>query len=401
MKLGIIKERIFPPDRRVAFSPQVLAQIKERYPTVEISVESSDIRQYSDQSYTDMGINVTHDVSDCDVLFGVKEVPIEFLIPNKKYFMFSHTIKKQEANRSLLQEILKKNIELFDYEGFVDAKGKRVIGFGAYAGIVGAYNAIQLFGLKYELYKLPKVSSLKDKNVLIQKLKNQFIPPIKIMVTGTGRVSQGVQELFKAIKMKRVMPKDFLNKTYSEPVFTILSCEDIFERKDGGDFVKKDFYDNPTDYKSCFDKYAFVADVLISGHFQAKNGPVILSNDVLKDKRNTLKVVADISCDIDGSIACSMRKSSIEKPFYGYLPAQEKEVDLFHPLAIGVMSINNLPTELAKDASDGFGQMLLDTIVPALIEGNNSGFLSTGRVTDKGKLTAKYAYLQDFVDASS
>lgn len=400
MKIGVIKERIFPPDRRVAFSPDCLMKIKELYPTVEIAVEASEIRQYSDQSYKESGIIVTDTIEDCDVLFGVKEVPVEYLIPNKRYFFFSHTIKKQKNNRQLLQEILKKEIELFDYECVVNNEGKRVVGFGRYAGIVGAYNALQLFGLKYELFKLPKASSLKDKNVLFQKLKRQFLPPIKIVVTGKGRVSSGVSEVFKAVKIKEVKTQDFLNKNYSEPVFTVLSSDDYFERIDGSPFVKEDFYETPALFKSCFEKFAFAADVLITGHFQAKEAPVILSNATLKNKRNQLKVVADVSCDIDGSIACSFRRSSIDNPFYGYLPSEEKEVDLFHPSAIGVMSVNNLPTELAKDASDGFGEMLLNTVIPALMDGDKDQLLASAKVTENGRLTAKFSYLQEYVTSS-
>ena len=156
MKFGIIKERKSTPDRRVVFTPDELARLKQLQQGISIKVESSEIRAFSDIEYRNMGIEVADDISDCEIFFGVKEVPIENLVPNKTYFFFSHTIKKQPYNRKLLQALLEKNIDFYDHETIVNEYNKRLIGFGKYAGYVGAYNSIRAFGIKFELFKLPK-----------------------------------------------------------------------------------------------------------------------------------------------------------------------------------------------------------------------------------------------------
>lgn len=215
MKFGIIKERKNPPDRRVVFSPEELVRLKQNYPEAEIKVESSDIRIFTDEQYSNLGIEVSNNMTDCDVLFGVKEVPIDALISNKKYFFFSHTIKKQPYNRKLLQAILEKNIEFYDHETIVDDDFNRLIGFGRYAGIVGTYNAFRAFGIKFGLFTIPKAETLSGKDELVTKLKRQVLPPIKIVLTGCGKVGNGAKEILDAIKIKEVSVENFLSKKYS------------------------------------------------------------------------------------------------------------------------------------------------------------------------------------------
>ena len=220
MKFGILKERKNPPDRRVVFSPNELTKLKQQYQECMVKVEYSDIRVFTDSQYENQGIELTDDISDCDVLFGVKEVPIENLIPNKSYFFFSHTIKEQPYNRKLLQAVLEKNIDLYDYETIVDANNRRLIGFGRYAGIVGAYNSIRAFGIKFELFKLPKAETLSGKEALIAHLKRLVLPPLKFVITGTGKVGNGAKEILDAIKIKEVSVENYLTKNYSQPVYT-------------------------------------------------------------------------------------------------------------------------------------------------------------------------------------
>ena len=222
MKFGIIKERKSPPDRRVVFAPGELAKLKQLYHEATVEVESSDIRIFTDVQYKSMGIAITEDVSDCDVLFGVKEVPVENLIPNKAYFFFSHTIKKQPYNKKLLQAILEKNIDLYDHETIVDAENRRLIGFGKYAGMVGVYNGIRAFGIKFELFKLPKAETLAGKEALITHLKRITLPPLKFVVTGTGKVGSGVKEILDAIKVKEVTVENYLTKNYTQSVYVQL-----------------------------------------------------------------------------------------------------------------------------------------------------------------------------------
>jgi alanine dehydrogenase len=400
MKFGIIKERKTPPDRRVVFSPQALVALKNTFPQAEIKVESSDIRVFSDKEYLDAGFEVTTDLSDCDVLFGVKEVPVEALIPHKKYFFFSHTIKKQPYNRKLLQAVLAKNIDLYDHETIVDDQYKRLIGFGRYAGIVGAYNGMRAFGLKYELFNIPKAETLSGKDALIAKLKRQILPPIKIVLTGKGKVAMGAKEILDGMKIKEVPVADFLTKIYSEPVFTQIDVLDYNKRQDGTASSKADFYANPIDYISDFERFSKVADVFMAGHFYGNDAPAILTREMLQAPDNNIRVVADISCDVDGPIACTLRASTIADPFFGYLPSEHKEVPYMHPAAIVVMSVDNLPCELPNDASVGFGEMFLKHVIPAFFNNDQDQLLARAQLTSNGKLTPRFAYLQEYVKGS-
>jgi alanine dehydrogenase len=398
MKFGIIKERKNPPDRRVVFSPNELAKVKQLYHDVIVKVESSDIRIFTDSQYHNMGIEVTNDISDCDVFFGVKEVPVDNLIPNKAYFFFSHTIKKQPYNRKLLQAILEKNIELYDHETIVDTHNRRLIGFGRYAGIVGAYNAFRAFGLKFELFKMPKAETLSGKDALITHLKRQVLPPLKIVVTGTGKVGNGAKEILDAMKIKEVSVENYLTKNYTQPVYTQIDVLDYNKRKDGQVLDFTDFHQNPTEYISDFERFTKVSDIYIAGHFYANDAPVILTREMLQANDCNIKVVADVSCDVNGPITCTLRASTIAEPLYGYLPSENKEVDVFHPAAIVVMAVDNLPCELPKDASEGFGEMFSEYVLPAFFNGDKDGILKRAKMTENGKLTERFSYLQDYVD---
>ena len=398
MKFGILKERKNPPDRRVVFSPDELIKLKQLYQNVTVKVERSDIRIFNDSEYEKLGIEVTDDISDCDILFGVKEVPVENLIPNKTYFFFSHTIKKQPYNRKLLQAVLDKNINLYDYETIVDANNRRLIGFGRYAGIVGAYNSIRAFGIKFELFKLPKAETLSDREALIAHLKRVTLPPLKFVITGTGKVGNGVKEVLDAIKIKEISVENYLEKNYSQPVYTQIDVLEYNKRKDGKVLSNSDFYQNPKEYMNDFERFTKISDIYIAGHFYANDAPIILTREMLQSKDCKIKVVADVSCDVNGPIACTLRSSTIAEPLYGYLPNENKEVDVFHPAAIVVMAVDNLPCELPKDASEGFGEMFLEHVIPAFFNEDKDGILKRAKITEKGKLTAKFSYLQDYVD---
>jgi alanine dehydrogenase len=398
MKFGIIKERKNPPDRRVVFSPDELARLKQLYQGVTIRVESSDVRVFSDEQYKNLGIEVTNDISNCDVFFGVKEVPAEYLIADKSYFFFSHTIKKQPHNRTLLQALLEKNIDFYDHETIVDSHNHRLIGFGKYAGIVGAYNAIRAFGVKFELFKLPKAETLSGKEALITHLKRLILPPLKFVITGTGKVGNGVKEVLDAIKIKEVSVGNYLTKNYTQPVYTQIDVLEYNKRKDGKVIDFNDFFENPQEYVSDFERFTKVSDIYITGHFYANEAPKILTREMLQANDCKIKIVADISCDVNGPIACTLRSSTIADPLYGYLPSENKEVDVFHPAAIVVMAVDNLPCELPKDASEGFGEMFMEHVIPAFFNGDKDGILERAKMTEKGKLTPRYSYLQDYVD---
>src|SRR5690606_31669201 len=327
MKFGIIKERKNPPDRRVVFSPDELSNFITQFPKAEIIVESSDIRVFSDAKYKEKGFNVSENLEDCDVLLGVKEVPIESLIPNKKYFFFSHTIKKQPYNRKLLRAILEKNIELYDHEVITNPKGQRLVAFGRYAGIVGAYNGFRAFGLKHGLFQLPKAETLTDQQALIVELKKIQLPNIKILLTGRGRVGMGAKEMLDAMGLKKVGVSEYLKDTFEEPVYCQIDASDYNKRKDGVRGNKADFFKNPGEYESNFFRFAKVTDFYIAGHFYGDGAPYLYTREDVKHPDFNISVVADISCDIDGPVATTIRPSTIANPIYGYDPLTETETD--------------------------------------------------------------------------
>ena len=398
MHFGIIRERKTPPDHRVVLSPKACQIVLETYPEAQITVESSPIRVFSDKEYTDAGITVSDSVADCDVLLGVKEVPIEDLIPNKKYFFFSHTIKKQPYNRLLLQAILEKNIELYDHEVITNEKGIRLVAFGRYAGIVGAYNGIRAYGLKHSIFELPKARTLEDRSALINKLLSVELPPIKILVTGTGRVGGGVHEVLSGMRMKEVSVDQYLNDSFDHPVFCQVDVLDYNRIKDGEIRDMQDFFDRPEEYEANFMRFAAVTDLYLAAHYHAPKAPRFFAHKDTQHENFKISVIADISCDIDGPVPTTLRASSIENPIYGYDPNTGIEVDYKVSSAIAVMAVDNLPAELPRDASRGFGFTFVEAVIPSFFNGDKDGILERARMTQDGKLTDRYQYLQDYVD---
>ena len=397
IKFAIIKERKNPPDRRVVFSPSKLKEAKAQFPEAFFKVESSDIRVFPDEAYKEAGFEVANDVSDCDVMIGVKEVPIDALISNKKYFFFSHTIKKQPYNRKLLQAVLEKDIELYDHETIVNTKGFRLIGFGHYAGIVGAYNGFRAWGLKHDSWSLPKAEPLPDQKALISELNKITLPNMKILLTGSGKVARGAQEMLDAMAIKKVSVEAYLNTSFNEPVYCNIDVLDYNKRKDGKVIDEFDFFDNPQDYISDFIRFTKVTDFFIAGHFYGNNAPVFYTKADVKSPDFNIKLVADVSCDVDGPVATTIRASTIADPIYGYNPMTGKETDYKDKNAITVMAVDNLPCELPKDASEGFGDMFLEHVIPAFFNNDKDGILKRAKITENGKLTERFSYLQDFV----
>jgi len=267
IKFAIIKERKNPPDCRVVLSPQACKKIITDFPQAEIIVESSDNRVFNDDEYSNLGFQVLTDISDADVMLGVKEVPIDSLIPNKKYFFFSHIIKKQPYNRNLLRTILEKKIEFYDHETIVNANNHRLIGFGYYAGVVGAYNGLRAYGLKFGSFSLPKAEHLKNRDELNATLDKILLPKLKIVLTGKGKVGRGAKEILDYLNIKEVSVEDYLTQEFDEVVYVQIDVLDYNVRKDGQQLGKQDFYNNPQEYKSTFMKFAKVSDLFIAGHF--------------------------------------------------------------------------------------------------------------------------------------
>ncbi len=354
---------------------------------------------FQDDAYAEKGFEVLNDVSDSDVMIGVKEVPLDHLIPNKKYFFFSHTIKKQPYNRKLLQAMLAKNIEMYDHEVITKENGGRLIGFGRYAGLVGAYNGFRALGLREELFNLPKVETLADLDAVKRELDKITLPNIKIALSGTGKVAYGAKEILDHLGIKEISDALYLTSNFTEPVYSMIDVMEYSKRVDGKVGDKYEFYKDPSGYESNFMPYAKVTDFFIAGHFYGDGAPFLFTREDAKHPEFKINLVGDISCDIDGPVASTIRPSTIADPFYGYDAQTEKEVAFNAKNAITVMAVDNLPCELPKDASEGFGDMFLQHVIPAFYNGDKDGVLARARMTtNDGKLTDRYAYLQDYVD---
>jgi len=398
IKFALIKERKNPPDRRVVFSPKKLQEIVQKFPEAGFKVEASDIRIFKDSEYEDVEFEVSQDILDCDVLLGVKEVPIANLIPNKKYFFFSHTIKKQPYNRDLLKAILKNNIELYDHEVIIKENGHRLIGFGRYAGLVGAYNGFRALGVRDNLFDLPKVETLSDLRSVLLELDKIKIPNLKIVLTGSGKVAHGAKEILDHLKIKQVPVSEYLEDEFQEPVYCIIDVLDYNIHNSGKNTINRHFYKHPEEYRSNFMRFAAVSNMFISGHFYGDGAPVFFTQEDANSKDFKINLIADISCDIKGPIASTLRSSTIADPLYGYDPKTGVEVDFREKGAITVMAVDNLPCELPKDASEGFGEMFLKYVIPAFFNDDKDGILERARMTRNGELTQRFMYLQDYVN---
>ena len=394
---AIIKERKNPPDRRVVFSPQKCQEVVKTFPQARIIIEASEVRIFPNEAYRAAGFEVKEDISEADVMLGVKEVPMDALIPNKKYFFFSHTIKKQPYNQELLKTILNKNIQLFDHETIVRASGARLIGFGRYAGLVGAYNGFRALGLRDGVFNLPKVENLADLDEVRAELNKITLPNIKIVLSGTGKVAQGAREILEQLKIKEVSDTVYLTSNFTEPVYCLIDVMEYNRRIDGKAGDKFEFFEDPSGYESNFMPYAKVSDLFIAGHFYGNGAPYLFTRDDAKLDDFKINLIADISCDVDGPVASNIRASTIANPFYGYDPISETEKEFKTPNTITMMTVDNLPCELPKDASEGFGDMFLEHVIPSFFNQDKDQVLERARMTNEnGDLTQRFGYLEDY-----
>lgn len=398
MKIGVIREGKNPPDKRTPFTPSALKEIQDTFGShLSVCVESSSSRCFSDAEYRAQGIEVVEDISVADVLFGVKEVPVSQLIPGKTYFFFSHTIKKQPRNKELLQAILAHSIRLVDYEVLKNQSGERVVAFGRWAGIVGAYNAFWTYGQKTGLFDLRRARECRDLDELKIELKKVALPPIKIIVTGTGRVGKGVLEVLTIMGIPRLAPADFLKTEASEAVFACLSSADYSRRRSDGGYEQADFYAHPDAYESDFLKFALASEMLIAAAYWDPNAPKLFELADIRSPKFSISVIADITCDVDGSIPTTRRATTILDPVYDVDRESTEELPPFGKQnSLSVMAIDNLPCELPREASAEFARQLRDWVVPQLDKAH-SPILEKATLARDGDLTLEYMYLKDYV----
>ncbi len=398
MKIGIIREGKQPPDKRTPLVPHQCYELMNNYPNLSIVVQPSPHRCFNEDEYERYGCEIKEDLSGCDVLMGIKEVPIQELIPDKTYFFFSHTIKKQAHNRKLLREILAKKITLIDYETLVWENGSRILGFGRFAGIVGTHNGFLTYGKKFELFNLKAAHDSRNFLELKSQYKNITLPPIKICLAGDGRVAHGALEMLHYLNIKEVTKREFLNSKFEEPVFVHLRVDDLYRRKDGMAWDKADFYHNPELYDCDFKPYYSVSDMMINAIFWKLGIPVFFTKEEMKNPNFAIDVIADITCDIDGSIPCTVKSTTIEEPVFGWHSLSEKVVAPFQKHTVDVMAVGNLPCELPLDASTEFGTFLIHHVLPELIDNEDGFIIKRATISKNGALTETYNYLKDYVE---
>jgi saccharopine dehydrogenase (NAD+, L-lysine-forming) len=395
--IGLICERKNPPDTRVALTPKQCALIQQRNPNIRIIVEPSPNRCYSDADYIAEGITMSDDLSSCDVLLGVKEVPVDNLIPDKTYLFFSHTKKKQPYNQKLMHAFIEKRIRLIDYECLTHTDEQRILGFGLYAGIVGAHNGLLTYGKKTGLFHLPAAHNTKDYESLLQEYAQVKLPSIKIVVTGSGKVAAGILEVMTHFDIESVEPEDFLTHQYDYPVYTHLKGSALYARKDNGLFHRDDFHAHPEAYKCLFSSYIPQTDILMNGIYWDKDIARLFEKQDVHRNDWRISVISDITCDIDGSVPINVGASTIADPVYGI---DRKTLAQTTPFQSGkntvdVMAVDNLPNELPRDASEYFGSHLKKLVLPELLT-PGSDIIDRATICEGGKLTRHYEYLSDY-----
>ncbi|MEW6468398.1 MAG: NAD(P)-dependent oxidoreductase [Bacteroidota bacterium] len=396
IKIGIIREGKMPRDKRVPFTPEQCVAIEKQFPGAEIFVQPSDWRCYTNEEYQARGVKLKEDLSDCDILMGIKEVPVQELIPGKKYLFFSHTIKKQKHNQKLLQALLEKKVQMIDYETMTDPQHNRIIGFGHYAGIVGAYNGILGYGKKYNLFDLKRAYQCHDLAEMRQEFAKVRLPNVKVIVTGNGRVANGAIELMGGLHIRRITPFEFSNFSYREATYSQLHSPNYNEPIDGSAWDTQKFYTHPENFRSTFGKYTRHCDLLIHCSYWDPRAPRLFTKADMRSPDFRISVIADVTCDINGSIPSTHRASTIAEPFYGYNPVTEQEGPPFSHDTITVMAVDNLPCELPRDASEDFGKELIDKVLPSLLVRDQDGLIDRASITRDGQLTPPFEYLRDY-----
>ncbi len=398
--IGLIREGKIPADNRVALTPAQCRWIKSNLQNVQVIVQPCVNRCFTDKEYRLAGIELREDLSDCDLLLGIKEVPVHQLIAGKKYMFFSHTKKKQPHNQKLLQSVIEKQVTLIDFECLEHEDGQRILGFGFFAGIVGAHNGMSAYGKRTGVYNLCRVSECKNYKQLIHTYFGLKLPNIKIAVTGSGRVAGGVLEIMNLLDIIEVEPDAFLQREFSYPVYVHLKGQDLYKNKTSGSYSREEFHSSPGNYISKFKPFLSQTDILMNGTYWEKNIPALFTWEDLISPDFRIQTIADISDDKDGSIPCNLGNGTINNPVYGVDPKSRKVMDPYQKDGVDVMAVGNLPNELPKDASSYFGDQLIKYVLEEVTK-NHSPVIERATIVKEGKLTAHYAYLKDYTEGKT
>ena len=401
LRIGLIRERKKKPDNIVSLTPRQCGYIQAHFPNINIVVEPSPIRCFTDSDYAAEGIELKTDLSDCDVLLGIKEVPAEHLIEGKTYCFFSHTKKKQPHNRDLMRALIAKNIRMIDYECLTHRDEQRILGFGFFAGIVGAHNGLLTYGRKFGLFDLPAANAVRSFHELMSAYEHVKLPDIKIAITGSGKVAAGVLEVLTQLDIEPVEPLDFLTHQYVYPVFTHLKGSSLYARKDNDLFHRDDFHAHPEAYKCLFSSFVSQADILMNGIYWEHKIPRLFEKEDIKRNDWRINVISDITCDVEGSVPINIGSSTIADPVYGIERSTLARTAPYQANAdiIDVMAVDNLPNELPCDASQYFGVHFEKYVLPELTK-TESDILNRATICENGRLTKKYEYLSDYAYGS-
>lgn len=395
--IGLIKEGKIPADNRVSLTPAQCKWIHKNAPHIRVVAESSAHRCFSDREYISAGVEVKEDVSRCDILLGIKEVPVDELLPGKTYLFFSHTKKKQPHNRGLLRAILQKNIRLVDYECLEHEDGQRIIGFGFFAGIVGAHNGMMAYGNRTGLFNLDRVYKQRSFRELIHNYFGLRLPNVKIAVAGSGRVAHGILEIMNLMEIHEVEPEDYLERRFSYPVYTQLKGAELYRNKTTGKYNRMEFHEHPSEYECLFLPYGRQTDILMNGVYWEKEVPRLFEKNDVSSDHFIIQTIADITDDVNGSVPINAGDQSIEDPVYGIDKSTLEKTAPYLKNSIDIMAVGNLPNELPRDASRYFGEQLIKHVLEDLV-GNGSAIIDRATMTSDGKLTKHFEYLEEYVE---
>lgn len=398
IRIGLLREGKIPPDNRVALTPAQCKWLSRNF-DLEIRVQSSPDRCYSDAEYERAGFPPQQNIEDCDVFLGIKEVRKEDLIPDKTYLFFSHTRKKQLHNQPLMQAILAKKITLIDYECLEHEDGQRIIGFGFFAGVVGAHNGMMAYGERSGSFQLERVYRQKDFKELIHSYFGLKLPKIKIAVTGSGRVAHGILEVMNLMEVIEVEKEEYLSRDFSYPVYVQLKGADLYARKDNGTYNREDFHAHAEAYECLFEKYIPHTDILMNGIYWDAQVPRLFPIGRVSEPDFRIQVIADITDDSNGSVPINLGDQDIEHPVYGVDRIGFQKMPPGRPDCVDVMAVGNLPNELPRDASKYFGEQLIKYILPDML-GGGSPVIQHATIVEKGRLTARFDYLRDYADGT-
>ena len=405
--LSIIREAR-ADENRTPLIPSQISNLLDKFSNLKIIIQPSKNRCFKDEDYLKAGAEITDDLSNADIIFGVKEVEISKIIENKTYLFFSHTSKvRQYINKAtqdkaiiykkeLLREVIKKNVTLIDYENIRSISGEayRYLGFGRFAGIVGCYNTLNLYLKLQNKRLLPRAFEINSYEKIKELISNQTFNRLKILQTGRGNVAKGSMEVLKLANIKQISIKDYLNKKYDEAVFCNISTREYIERIDGKNFSYQDLYLNPHGYRSKIKSFLVDTDVLICGHYWDLRFPKFFSSNQINEFKNLI-IVGDITCDINGAIPTTIRSTSIAKPYYSIDINSMKEINLGNK-GIAVMAVDNLPSELPRDSSEEFGDNLISEVLPYLID-KDDGRINRATTASNGKFCSPFNYLKEFI----